>query len=133
MEQLELLTISPDLETTYEEASGLPDWAVDTAEDLFDNTLEDSDDGKLEENKDLFDNTNNLTELAVSEYQPGGTAAKNNKYYRFSYREGRRVRHIHIKGGNITNPIAIKRKGLIEAWIRENIPLEKIITWIKEW
>lgn len=133
MEQLELLTISPDLETTYKEASGFADWEVDTAGNAFDNTLEDSDNGRLEESKDLFDNTNNLTELAVSEYQPGGTAAKTNKYYRFSYREGRRVRHIHVKGGNITNPLAIERRDLLKAWIREDIELEKIIKWIKEW
>ncbi|MGK7885166.1 MAG: hypothetical protein AB4057_11150 [Crocosphaera sp.] len=133
MEQLELLTISPDLETTYKETSGLPDWAVDTAENLFDNTLKDSEDGESEEDKKLFCNKNNLSELAVTEYQPRGTSGGENKYYRFSYREGRRVKHIHIKGGNITNPLAIKRRDLVKAWIREDIELEKIIKWIKEW
>ncbi|MDJ0582960.1 hypothetical protein [Crocosphaera sp.] len=133
MEQLQLFSIPDDCEINKEASTGFRDWEVDSGKKLFDNKGKGSDDGSFEEDKKLFDNTNNLSELSVSEYQPGGTAARNNKYYRFSYREGRKVKHIHIKGGNTTNPIAIKRKGLVEAWIREDVPLEKIIQWIKEW
>jgi hypothetical protein len=42
---------------------------------------------------------------AISIYRPGGTA-RGGKYYRLSYTEGSRVRHIHIRGGNTDSPIA---------------------------
>ena len=42
---------------------------------------------------------------AVSTYKPRGTACSG-EYFRFSYREGSRMRHIHIRGGNTDSPIA---------------------------
>jgi hypothetical protein len=42
---------------------------------------------------------------AISTYRPRGTA-RGGEYFRLSYREGERVRHIHIKGGNTDSPIA---------------------------
>lgn len=133
MAQLELFSETEILAQSNNKYLGVHDWELESEENLFDNRTKLRNDKSFEENKELFDNTNNLTELAVSEYSPGGTAGKGNYYYRFSYRQGRRTKHIHIKGGNTTNPLAIKRKGLVEAWIRENISLEKIIEWIKAW
>ncbi len=133
MEQLELFNPDNYSNATENNYLGNRDWEIDSQQNLFDNTQDGSHNQDSSDDKDLFDNTNNLTELAVSEYSPGGTAARGNYYYRFSYREGRRVKHIHIKGGHTGNKLAIKRKGLVEAWIRENIPLEKIIEWIREW
>ncbi|MGK7942354.1 MAG: hypothetical protein AB4062_19780, partial [Crocosphaera sp.] len=75
----------------------------------------------------------NITELAVSEYKPGGTAGKNNKYYRFSYKEKGKVKHIHIKGGNTCNKIAIERKEQVERWILRHIPPHEIVKRIKQW
>jgi hypothetical protein len=41
----------------------------------------------------------------ISIYKPGGTA-RSGEYYRLSYRECGRVKHIHIRGGNTDSPIA---------------------------
>jgi len=42
---------------------------------------------------------------AVSTYRPRGTA-RGGEYYRLSYKDGGRVRHVHIRGGNKYSPIA---------------------------
>ena len=42
---------------------------------------------------------------AISTYRPRGTA-RSGEYFRLSYREGSRMRHIHIRGGNTDSPIA---------------------------
>ena len=42
---------------------------------------------------------------AVSTYRPRGTA-RGGEYYRLSYKDGSRVRHVHIRGGNTDSPIA---------------------------
>ena len=42
---------------------------------------------------------------AVSIYKPRGTA-RGKEYYRLSYKEGGKVRHVHIRGGNTDSPIA---------------------------
>jgi hypothetical protein len=42
---------------------------------------------------------------AISTYTPRGTACSG-QYFRFSYRDGSRMRHIHIRGGNTDSPIA---------------------------
>ena len=42
---------------------------------------------------------------AISTYRPRGTA-RSGEYFRFSYRDGSRMRHIHIRGGNTDSPIA---------------------------
>ncbi len=41
----------------------------------------------------------------ISSYKPRGTA-RGGKYYRLSYKEGGKVRQVHIRGGNIDSPIA---------------------------
>ncbi|MCC3626840.1 MULTISPECIES: hypothetical protein [unclassified Microcoleus] len=45
---------------------------------------------------------------AISTYRPRGTA-RSGEYFRFSYRDGSRMRHIHIRGGNTDSPIAQAR------------------------
>jgi hypothetical protein len=51
-----------------------------------------------------------LTSSAVSTYRPRGTARGIEnvplEYFRFSYRDGSKVRHVHVKGGNTNSPIA---------------------------
>ena len=42
---------------------------------------------------------------AISTYRPRGTA-RSGEYFRFSYRDGYRMRHVHIRGGNTDSPIA---------------------------
>ena len=43
--------------------------------------------------------------LAISRYRPKGTA-RGGEYFRFSYRSGEKMKHIHIRGGNTDSPIA---------------------------
>jgi hypothetical protein len=43
--------------------------------------------------------------LAINAYRPRGTA-RGGEYYRLSYKDGGRVRHVHIRGGNTDSPIA---------------------------
>ncbi len=133
MEQKDLFD-NPDIfEPRYSDYYGMRDWEVDTEEKVFCNPRGSPENGSSEDFKKVFDNPRNISELAVSEYQPGGSAGKTKKYFRFSYKKKGKTKHIHIKGGNTESQLARKRKGLIEAWIREEIPLEKIIAWIKEW
>ena len=49
-----------------------------------------------------------ITLNPISIYKPGGTA-RSGEYFRFSYRDGGKVRHIHIRGGNTDSPIAIAK------------------------
>ncbi|MDJ0600746.1 MAG: hypothetical protein QNJ37_18105 [Crocosphaera sp.] len=133
MEQKELFD-NPDIsEPRYSDYYGMRDWELDTDKKVFCNPRGSPNNASSEDFKKVFDNPRNISELAVSEYQPGGSAGKTKKYFRFSYKEKGKTKHIHIKGGNTESQLARKRKGLIEAWIREEIPLEKIIDWIKEW
>jgi len=41
----------------------------------------------------------------ISIYKPRGTA-RGGQYYRLSYKDGGKVRQVHIRGGNINSPIA---------------------------
>lgn len=132
MEQLELFDTS-SLSSQSKFSKTYTDWEADTKDQLFDNRDHELFSPRKETVKPLFDNKGKLSELAVSEYQPGGTASRNNKYYRFSYRDGKRIRHLHIKGGNITSPLAISRKEKVELWILQPLPLKEIIRRIKEW
>jgi len=50
-------------------------------------------------------NDDNLTLHAISTYRPRGTA-RGGEYYRLSYKEGGKVRTVHIRGGNTDSPIA---------------------------
>ncbi|MEG4977209.1 hypothetical protein [Microcoleus sp. K4-B3] len=42
---------------------------------------------------------------AISTYRPRGTA-RGGQYYRLSYKEGGKVRQVHIRGGNTDSPIS---------------------------
>jgi hypothetical protein len=46
-----------------------------------------------------------VSSKAISTYRPRGTA-RSGEYFRFSYRDGSRMRHVHIRGGNTDSPIA---------------------------
>jgi len=50
-------------------------------------------------------NDDSVSSKAISTYRPGGTA-RSGEYFRFSYRDGSRMRHIHIRGGNTDSPMA---------------------------
>jgi hypothetical protein len=71
-----------------------------------------------------------VTRNAVSTYRPRGTARGMEEvpleYFRFSYREGSKVRHIHIKGGNTSSPIAQARVAEVRSQLAAGIPPTEI-------
>ncbi len=60
-------------------------------------------------------------------YRPGGSARSDRLYYRYCYRDGNRITHIHIPGGNVNNPIAQKRADRVREMIRAGKPPEEIL------
>ena len=62
---------------------------------------------------------------AISTYQPRGTA-RSGEYFRFSYRDGSRMRHIHIRGGNTDSPIAQAKVQEVRSQLVAGIPPKEI-------
>src|SRR6476661_4641814 len=67
---------------------------------------------------------------AISTYRPRGTA-RSGKYFRLSYREGGRVRHLHIKGGNTDSPIAQEKVQEVRSLLAAGIAPAEIATMLK--
>ena len=66
----------------------------------------------------------NLAAYQLTTYRPGGTA-RGGQYYRLSYREGGRVRHCHIRGGNTDFPIAQAKVAEVRSLLAAGVsPLE---------
>jgi len=68
----------------------------------------------------------------ISTYRPRGTAPpESGKYYRLSYREGGRVRHQHIRGGNTNSPIAQARVQEVRSLLAAGIAPAEIAAMLK--
>ncbi len=67
---------------------------------------------------------------AVSTYRPRGTA-RGGEYYRLSFKEGSRVRHVHIRGGNTDSPIAQAKVQEVRSLLAAGIPPAEIATMLK--
>ena len=67
---------------------------------------------------------------AISTYQPRGTA-RSGKYFRFSYRDGSRMRHIHIRGGNTDSPIAQAKVQEVRSLLAAGIPPAEIAAMLR--
>ncbi len=63
----------------------------------------------------------------VNLYFPGG---RSTPYYRFSYRNGRRTKHKHIRGGNYANPEARANADIIRAMVKRAASLGEILAQI---
>jgi hypothetical protein len=70
---------------------------------------------------------------AIGKYHARGNTRGNPKYWRFSYRDGRRVRHVHIPGGNCTNPVAVARADLVRHAIANGRSAPEILELIRPW
>lgn len=66
-------------------------------------------------------------------YYPKGTANGFNQYFRFSYRDGKRMRHLHIPGGNTRNPEAIERAKRVMAFINQGATPSQVRSLIESW
>lgn len=62
---------------------------------------------------------------AISTYRPRGTA-RSGEYFRFSYRDGGKIRHIHIRGGNTDSPIAQARVEEVRSLLAAGVPPAQI-------
>ncbi|MEG4497574.1 hypothetical protein QUB05_05615 [Microcoleus sp. F10-C6] len=67
---------------------------------------------------------------AISAYSPRGTA-RSGEYFRFSYRDGSRMRHIHIRGGNTDSPISQAKVAEVRSLLAAGIPPAEIATMLR--
>jgi hypothetical protein len=76
------------------------------------------------------DNYDSVSSKAISTYRPRGTA-RSGEYFRFSYRDGSRMRHIHVRGGNTDSPIAQAKVQEVRSLLAAGIPPRQIATMLK--
>jgi hypothetical protein len=67
---------------------------------------------------------------AVSTYRPRGTA-RGGEYYRLSYKDGSRVRHVHIRGGNVASPIAQAKVAEVRSLLAAGISPAEIAAMLR--
>ena len=68
----------------------------------------------------------------VGTYQPRGSAHGDRKYFRFSYRDGNRMKHRHIPGGNVDNSVARQRAEAVRQAIARGANVEEVLQLIKK-
>jgi hypothetical protein len=71
-----------------------------------------------------------VSSRAISTYHPRGTA-RSGEYFRFSYRDGSRMRHIHIRGGNTGSPIAQAKVQEVRSLLAAGIAPREIAARLK--
>jgi hypothetical protein len=69
-------------------------------------------DDSVTESLVLNDTNDSLT--AINIYKAKGTARGDRKYFRYSYKENGKVKHLHIGGGNIHSLVAQSRMQLVK-------------------
>ncbi|MFB8795913.1 MAG: hypothetical protein U7126_17235 [Microcoleus sp.] len=69
---------------------------------------------------------------AISTYRPRGTA-RSGEYFRFSYRDGSRMRHVHIPGGNIDSEIAQARLKEVRSALLAGMSPVQVVAVIHSW
>jgi hypothetical protein len=67
----------------------------------------------------------------ISTYQPRGTA-RGGKYFRLSYREGNKVRQVHIRGGNTDSPIAQAKVQEVRSLLASGVSPAEIARWLRD-
>ncbi|MEG4801582.1 hypothetical protein QUB63_16980 [Microcoleus sp. ARI1-B5] len=68
---------------------------------------------------------------SISRYRPKGTA-RGGEYFRFSYRSGNKVRHVHVPGGNTDSAIANARCEEIREAIALGVSSEAIAQCLRD-
>lgn len=64
-------------------------------------------------------------------YVPKGTARTKSTYFRYSYRDGSKMKHVHIPGGNTSNPVARRNWQLVLASKSKGMTSAEIVEMIK--
>ena len=75
-----------------------------------------------------LDRAEKETIACVTKYSPG---KRKTEYYRLSYRLGRKVKHIHIRGGSTISDLATYRAKKLQAMIDRGADLEEILAAVK--
>jgi hypothetical protein len=68
----------------------------------------------------------------IATYRPKGTA-RGGEYFRFSYRAGGKMKHLHIPGGNIGSVLAQSRAAEVMELAAAGVPSLEICDRIKSW
>lgn len=68
----------------------------------------------------------------IGTYQPQGSAYGDHKYFRFSYRDGDRMKHKHIPGGNVDNSVARQRAEAVRQAIARGATIDEVLQLIKK-
>lgn len=68
------------------------------------------------------------TIACVTTYSPGG---RSTRYFRLSYRQRKKIKHIHIRGGSIIAELAIYRAKQLQAMIDRGAELEEVIAAVR--
>ncbi len=66
--------------------------------------------------------------LCVNTYSPG---KRKTKYYRLSYFQDGKTKHLHIPGGNVRAPLAQERAKVLQKLIESGAQLKEIIAVVK--
>lgn len=74
-----------------------------------------------------------FTDEPINLYYPRGTSNTVNQYFRFSYRDGKRMRHLHIPGGNTRNPEASERAKRVRAFVNQGATPSQVRRLIEGW
>lgn len=64
----------------------------------------------------------------VTKYKPG---KRKSEYYRLSYRQGKKIKHIHIRGGSTIAELAIYRANKLQAMIDRGAELAEVIAAVQ--
>ncbi|MBD0310238.1 MAG: hypothetical protein ICV80_19645 [Microcoleus sp. T1-bin1] len=64
-------------------------------------------------------------------YTARGTA-RGGEYYRLSYKDGGKVRQVHIRGGNINSPIAIAKVQEVRSLLAAGESPQSVAEWLKK-
>ena len=67
----------------------------------------------------------------VGTYQPRGSAHGEYWYFRFSYRDGKRMKHKHIPGGNAGSSVARQRAEAVRQAIARGATIDEVLQLIK--
>jgi hypothetical protein len=67
---------------------------------------------------------------AISTYRPRGTA-RGGEYFRLSYKDGGKVRSVHIRGGNTDSPIAQAKVAEVRSLLAAGVPPAEIANLLK--
>jgi len=77
-----------------------------------------------------LDKAEKETKYSINTYSPG---SRNKKYYRLTYRRGRKIKHVHLPGGNIKAKLANYRKDKLQEMIDRGAKLDEVLAAIADY